>query len=106
MNDVFNLRDKRGIPIAKGDVLRVFHFVGARRRRHYMFKQCLGEVHLGKDATQPHLKMSHLDLTGEYYTEFADGRCLPDYEIVQSIACDHEDRPRATPPQPEGRAGA
>lgn len=34
--------DKHGIPIERGDIVKVFHFIGARRKRHYMFKQCLG----------------------------------------------------------------
>ena len=34
-------RDKAGRHIHPGDVLKVFHFVGARRRRHYMYEQAL-----------------------------------------------------------------
>ena len=30
--------DKNGKPINEFDVLKVFHFVGARRKKHYMYK--------------------------------------------------------------------
>jgi hypothetical protein len=33
--------DKTGRKIEPGDVLKVFHFVCRRRRRHYMHKQAL-----------------------------------------------------------------
>ena len=84
------LFDKHKRKIEPGNVLKVFHFVGARRKRHYMYKQAI--------AYQPHpnsangyLKISHLNMIdggsekiGEtYYLEAADGRVLNDYEIVQ-----------------------
>lgn len=95
------LHDKHGRSIEYGDVVKVYHFTGARRKRHYMYKQCLGFKMIGKDATVPYMKFGHLNLvTGDgdrdaYYLERPDGRIMPDYEIVQSIKCDHEDRPRA-----------
>ncbi|MBZ9922007.1 hypothetical protein LB579_30410 [Mesorhizobium sp. BR1-1-7] len=94
------LHDKRGIPIAPGDVLKVFHFIGARRKRHYMYKQCLGFKGIGPNRDVPYMKFGHLNMVTDddardaYYLENPDGRILPDYEIVQSIQCDHEDRPR------------
>lgn len=95
------LYDKRGIPIASGDVLKVFHFIGARRKRHYMYKQCLGFKHIGMNHDVPYMKFGHLNLVAgdegrdAYYLEKPDGRTLSAYEIVQSINCDHDDRPRA-----------
>ena len=88
--------DKHGIPILVGDVLKVFHFIGARRKRHYMYKQVVGVMTLG---TPPHtgkyLKIDHLSMDpSEYYTQRLDGSILDDYEIVQSRGCDHTDRPR------------
>ncbi|RWP10465.1 hypothetical protein [Mesorhizobium sp.] len=94
------LHDKRGIPIAPGDVLKVFHFIGARRKRHYMYKQCLGFKGIGPNGDVPYMKFGHLNLVAgdegrdAYYLERPDGRTLPDYEIVQSILCDHDRRPR------------
>jgi hypothetical protein len=78
--------DKNGIPFAAGDVVKVFHFVGARRKRHYMYKQVMG------DRTWPSghtcWVFSHLNLlppegpNGGFYIA-RDGRHYLDYEIVQ-----------------------
>lgn len=90
-----NLYDASGRQIMRGDVLKVFHFVGARKKRHYMYKQALETVTLGKSQS-PYLKISHLDLTAgmdAYYTEAEDGRRLGDYEIVQSADAAFSDRP-------------
>lgn len=32
------LRDKKGIPIMPGDLIKVYHFTGARKKKHYMYK--------------------------------------------------------------------
>lgn len=96
--DIF---DKRGIPIERGDVLKVFHFVGARRKRHYMYKQCLGLKGIGPNGDSLYMMFSHLNFIESTlerdgpYLEKPDGRVLADYEIVQSIKCDHKKRPRA-----------
>lgn len=100
--------DKRGIPIERGDIVKVFHFIGARRKRHYMYKQCLG---VDRYRVTPEgwsaVFFSHLnfcemgDRNGPYHV--ALGEHLPDYEIVQSVEYDHEDRPRTkAPSQQEG----
>lgn len=92
--------DKRGIPIERGDIVKVFHFVGARRKRHYMYKQCLGHELLHPSHDQPYVLFSHLNFQdnrkehdGPYHVRL--GEHLPDYEIVQSIKCDHDQRPRS-----------
>lgn len=86
------LLDKTNRPIAPGDVLKVFHFIGARRKRHYMYKQAVAYLDL-PNSEVPYLKISHLNnptnkkedaIGATYYIERADGRVLPDYEIVQS----------------------
>jgi len=79
--------DKNGIPFVVGDVVKVFHFVGARRKRHYMYKQVVGE------RTWPNgfccWVFSHLNMKpaegpdGGFYIA-KDGRHYADYEIVQS----------------------
>lgn len=95
-----SLYDKRGIPIMRGDILKVFHFTGTRRKRHYMYKQCLGFKRVGKNADVPYMMLSHLNFIEDSiardgpYLERPDGRILSDYEIVQSIEADHDDRPR------------
>lgn len=83
------LRDEKGREIRVGDVLKVFHFVGARRKRHYMYKQALR--YQENDAGNAYLLVSHLNepfLTefkiGENcFLEAADGRTLKGWEIVQ-----------------------
>lgn len=91
--------DKRGIPIERGDIVKVFHFIGARRKRHYMYKQCLGPQLLHPSHDKPYIMFSHLNFVSERgqsdgpYPERL-GRRLNDYEIVQSINCDHDDRAR------------
>ena len=94
--------DKHGIPIERGDIVKVFHFIGARRKRHYMFKQCLG---VGRYPSSPEgwqkVFFSHLnfceigDRNGPYHQE--PGALLAGYEIVQSIRLDHESRPKYSP---------
>lgn len=88
-----NLYDQSGIPIERGDLVKVFHFTGARRKRHYMYKQALGVFMMGEPTPIPFMKFSHLNLNdAEYYWERCNGEMLPQYEIVQSIVCDHEER--------------
>lgn len=97
LSEVF---DKRGIPIRRGDVVKVFHFIGERRKRHYMYKQCLG-VHSYREGGPEYVFFSHLNFRDEIgfgqsdgpYHEHIGSR-LQHYEIVQSIGGDHEDRPR------------
>lgn len=86
------LYDKHGIPIYVGDVVKVFHFRAAlRRQKFYMFKQAIGIREW--DGGFKCMKFSHLTMDDkDYYLEALDGRTLTDYEIVQSIDCDHERR--------------
>jgi hypothetical protein len=86
------VRDKNGRQIERGDVLKVFHFVGQRKKRHYMYKQAIGTKTLGSGSE--YMMFSHLELKDDYYLERCDGRSLPDYEIVQSVDAKFEDRPR------------
>jgi len=92
--------DRRGIPIELGDIVKVFHFIGANQKRHYMFKQCLG---LSRYPSSPEgwqgVFFSHLNFreigdrdNGPYHE--TPGEQLAGYEIVQSIKCDHEQRER------------
>ena len=85
MDEKFML-DKAGRVIQPGDVLKVFHFVGARRKRHYMYKQAL-RYERGR------LLISHLNCVDDaeprkygdhYYCEAANGKPRSEYEIVQS----------------------
>ena len=91
--------DKHGVPIERGDIVKVLHFIGARRKRHFMYKLCLGP---GRYPSSPEgwhgVFFSHLnfreigDRNGPYHEE--PGAHLAAYEIVQSIKRDHDTRPR------------
>lgn len=93
--------DKTGRQIMRGDVVKVYHFTAARRRkRHYMYKQALGVRWLPKSDLAV-MDFSHLSLDEQTYHEWADGRVLEGYEIVQSIDAAFDDRPRiAIEPRP------
>jgi len=96
---VLGLFDKRGIPIHRGDLVKVFHFIGARSKRHYMYKQCLGFYGIGPEGKSPYLRFGHLNFEQDggrnhSYLMNPDGAVLDGYEIVQSIKCDHESRQR------------
>lgn len=82
------LYDKKGREIMHGDILKVFHFIGARFKKHYMYKQVDGIIYLGKEET-PYLVINHLDKSNTNYLERLNGRFLKDYEIVQGVP--HED---------------
>lgn len=86
--------DKNGREIMPGDVLKVFHFIGARRKRHYMYKQAMGTCRFG--SNMQYMVFDHLNLDAEHYYECCDGRSLPDYEIVQSIDCKFDERHPST----------
>jgi len=77
------LYDKNRRPILEADILKVYHFTGARNKRHYMYKQA-GKVNLFGKENVPYLKISHLDqsVDGHYHEKY-DGRVLTDYEIIQ-----------------------
>ena len=84
------LYDKNGREIMRGDIVKVFHFTAAlRRKKHYMYKQSLG-IERGR------MRFSHLDLDDKWYCEAADGRILADCEIVDSIDAKFDERPRVT----------
>lgn len=100
--------DQNGIPFALGDVVKVFHFVGARRKRHYMYKQVVGE-RVWPSGYRCWL-FSHLNLKpaegpdGGFYVA-RDGRHHRDYEIVQCCSAypaHFTTRPRDSDEHPKG----
>lgn len=99
MTETEKLYDKTGRQIMLGDVLKVFHFIGARRKRYHMYKHVVGTVMLGRDDPKPYLSISHLDQKQDTYLVRLDGSVLWDYEIVQGYGDDgtpYEDRPKNT----------
>lgn len=93
--------DKTGRQIMVGDVLKVYHFQGARWRKHYfMFKQVVG-TRVYRKGGHAYLRVSHLnmkDVDGSDggYTLAQDGSIHLEIEIVQGLDW-HHDRPRINP---------
>lgn len=90
-------KDRSGRTIQVGDTLKVFHFIGARRKRHYMYKYVLDVLTI--KAGYDFLKVSHLSVgEGYYLVSTKKGTVLLDYEIVQGFDGykSFEERPRLT----------
>ncbi len=82
--------DKNDREIMVGDTLKLFHFIGARRKKHYMYKYVFA-IYDGR------LRLKHLNVKDEVYTLAMDGKKLNDYEIVQGFGMDgveFMDRPK------------
>ncbi len=95
--------DKTGREILPGDLLKVFHFIGARRKRYYMYKYVESIEFHGKNPKE-FIKLNHLSskgLVGDvHYWVMMDDKIHPEYEIVQGYGkdADHfEDRKRHKP---------
>ncbi|MFT5452887.1 MAG: hypothetical protein ACI9N9_002385 [Enterobacterales bacterium] len=74
--------DKKGIPIEIGDTIKIFHFVGARRKKHYMYKHVVG-IKNGR------FRLSHLAINiNDCFTLRIDNSVLNDFEIVQGYGDD------------------
>ncbi len=94
------LLDCKGREILPGDTLKLFHFIGARRKRCFMFKwveaiETRPTWCAGLDA----LRISHLNLEGETWLKIRDGSQWMDCEIVQGYGADgtpFDQRPRRT----------
>ena len=80
--------DVSGRQIMPGDTLKVYHFTGRRKKKHYMYKYVKGVEH-GR------LVVSHLNPEGETYTLAMNGEALLGIEIVQGSVdgVDFGDRP-------------
>ena len=97
-------RDKHGREIQVGDLLKVYHFTGRRRKRYFMYKQVVGTKWLGGYGNKPkrqYFSVSHLSLGRDrnYYIGLDQG-VLSDYEIIQGLD-DIEERPKAHPMTPQ-----
>ena len=87
-------KDKHGRAFMIGDILKVFHFTGARRKQYFMYKQIVGFRKLGGSPKVDYFDVSHLDLSNSenYYIGKHEG-ILREYEIIQGLD-DIEDRPK------------
>ena len=86
------LYDKNRREIMVGDVLKVFHFTGSRRKKHFMYKQVVG-VQSNFNSSHERFKISHLtnsEKNGGTYTKAINDEVLEDYEIVQGFGDDHK----------------
>lgn len=100
------LYDKNRREIRRGDVVKVYHFTGANRKRFYMYKQALGPVRIGGGSATEYMRFDHLELKDTSYVEALDGRVLREYEIVQATeALWERDRPRLALSKQEGGNG-
>jgi hypothetical protein len=77
--------DKNGREILPGDTLKLYHFTGARRKKHFMYKFVKEIIH-GKTAA--FFSILHLDLAGGSYVMMDDGKRHDDIEIVQGFGTD------------------
>jgi len=70
--------DKNGIPIEIGDTLKIFHFIGGRKKKYYMYKFVEKMSECGR-----FLIISHLSKREGSYRLLIDNKKLDDIEIVQ-----------------------
>jgi len=96
--------DKNLRPLRVGDVLKVYHYTAAlRRKKHYMYKHITRTQWLGGYGGRPkvlYFFVSHLNLKpeiesgdGGYFLGMHEG-IQSRYEIVQCLTSDFEDRPK------------
>lgn len=95
--------DKNMRPFRVGDVLKLYHFTGARKKKYYMYKQIVGTRWLGGvlGPEVEYFDVSHLNMGQDgNYTIGMNLGVLHDYEIVQGLDVypDHwEDREKVKP---------
>ena len=75
--------DKNSKKIEIGDILKIFHFTGARRKRFYMHKQVIRFQIIGGNSFY---RVSHLDLTNNIYYLRLDDKRHNEIEIVDSLS--------------------
>lgn len=99
-----NIYDKKGIPVRPGDLIKVYHFTGARKKKHYMYKFVweytiaeTGKKVLMGNHLEKGLKTDGISIHNSYYMTPTGVRS--DMEIVQGYnnqgdELDFNDRPR------------
>ena len=80
-----NPRDKTGRKIEVGDTLKIFHFTGSRRKKHYVYQYVIGKEKK-PSWKRAMLKVSKLTPENEYYYIALDGSKRTGIEIVQGFA--------------------
>ena len=101
------LYDKRGIPIQDGDVLKVFHFTGARNKKYYMYK--IAWTYMWSEGSR--MMAAHASgiakdgcsIKNSYALDYNEKNgILYNTEIVEGYDENHthfEERERITPPE-------
>ena len=87
------IRDKHGRQLEVGDLIKVFHFTGGRRKKHYMYKYIKGVVKMPL-WTKPMFKVSHLSEPDAYFHMNEHTLDWTSFEIVQgyNVGVHYEDR--------------
>lgn len=80
------LLDKNGIEIKAGDLLKIFHFTGSRRKKYYLYRYVQSRNETPAGST--YFIISHLDETGSTYKERIDNKKREDFEILQGFQLD------------------
>lgn len=101
---MLRIHDKRGYPIYAGDLLKTYHFTGARKRKYYMYHLVVS--YDGGDrmiAACELLSYREKKLPGCLVSATAVNGVLYDTEIVSGFGplreyIDFEDRPRMKVP--------
>lgn len=76
--------DKNGREIMVGDTLKIFHFIGPRLKKYYMYK------FVKRIISGRFFEISHLDLKQTSCRMEIDGKQHNDIEIVQGYGADGE----------------
>lgn len=58
MLDYTGFKDKKGIPICVGDLIKINHFTDRKKKRHYMYRQVrkIGDKYICFDIIEPSYK--------------------------------------------------
>lgn len=81
------MRDKHGRRVQPGDVVKVFHFIGARRKKHYMYKTIV-------ETQQGVLAACSSELGTKPFPHTCQLSALGDFEIVQGFNPDFDSKER------------
>lgn len=75
--------DKKGIEILPGDLVKVFHFIGPRNKKYFMYK-IIHEVDGHLAAAHVHrIYIEGLQWKNSYSLELYRGKQLESYEIIE-----------------------
>lgn len=86
--------DKNRREIMPGDTIKIFHFIGGRRKKYYMYKYVESRYDIGSNDF---LIISHLNKLNVTYKLLARNQIENDVEIVQGFGNDgtsFDDRPK------------